>query len=242
MGNCPCERFKDEIEESSFYENIESSIVTIKKDKGKLVLLNRKIKEFNFLPRESNQKILISSTTTKTLSSQSTSTTLPKSVVNQNTFHIVIYGPTKSGKTTFALKINNQKVTNYYIPSIYTEKYKVPITVKDKTFDLIITIPKPSEQTVFLDADCYYIFFDLTDSNSLNEIKNKIVPMLQHALKPIFLIGNKNDQKIFVQKIEIDNLCQKLKCRYFEISSLKGMGILKLIKKTKRKLVKRRKL
>lgn len=159
----------------------------------------------------------------------------PTIIEDKNLIHISIYGSPKTGKTTFANRLSKRKTNSLYVPSKCTEIIKPSMRFDDldkEKYTFFITIP-PSEQPQIIKANCYYVFFDLSNPQTFIEAQNFIVTQLVKFGEPIFLIGNMSDQKSQVSKEKIARFCKSQKCFYFEISALQETGLINLMSFTK---------
>ena len=95
-----------------------------------------------------------------------------KNLLKNQEFKIVIYGPPETGKSTFGLKLTNNKICNFYIPSVFNEIFKTQIILNRQLFQFEIVIPNLEEQNSLIEANCYFIFFDISTNKSLIEAKN----------------------------------------------------------------------
>ena len=149
-----------------------------------------------------------------------------------NELNIVVYGHSFTGKSTFGLKLSKKKLSNYYIPSLFLEIFKVPVRINDKSYLISITIPKSGDTKQILEANCYYYFFDISAEESFSYVSTLINEHSTKFKKPFFLIGNKCDKKRTVPKEDIEELKQKINCSYAEISALESIGLTNLMKVT----------
>jgi GTPase SAR1 family protein len=144
---------------------------------------------------------------------------------------ILIYGDRESGKTSFSIKICEQKFVNYYIPSLSDEKKIKLLRLKpySKKFKLEFNVTNNINE--IKEADCYIILYDVTSLNSFIFAKSLIENKIFCKEKPIFLIGNKID---IGKKINIPYLQEflfKYNCYFFYISLKESNGISLLLEK-----------
>lgn len=149
---------------------------------------------------------------------------------NKENFKIAIYGPSESGKTTFAIKFTKNKVSKFYIPSVFPEVIQSTILIENETQNFLFVIPTREEQTKIIQADSYFIFFDLNDKKSFNEARSFLVNYCKFLNNPVYLIGNKCDINTTVPEKEISKLCSKVGTKFFKISAQKGFGVIDLVK------------
>lgn len=160
-------------------------------------------------------------------------------VLSDSDYQIGIYGSPDTGKSTFGLKLTKNKLTNYYIPSLFTEMFTINMIIKSKLYSVGITIPQNSEHNSIINANCFLIFFDLSNRPTFEEAKKKISIFFRKRKEPVYLVGNKCDKKQDIPEIEIKRFCRKNKILYFKISSLEGIGLSELMKNIKEKVGKK---
>ncbi len=142
---------------------------------------------------------------------------------------ILIYGPPESGKTSFIIRYFENKFDSCYIPSFSDEITKKRCFLNyGKKFNLEIIVSNNLNK--IQNADCYFIFFDISSKISFEEAK-KIIDDIINTNKTIFLIGNKKDLKNVVLEKNIHDLCKKYNLEYFLISVKDNIGISAMMKK-----------
>jgi len=143
---------------------------------------------------------------------------------------ILIYGPPESGKTSFIIRYFENKFDSCYIPSFSDEITKKSCFLNyGKKFNLEIIVSNNLNK--IQNADCYFIFFDISSKNSFEETKKIIINYIINNNKKIFLIGNKKDLKNVVSEKNINDLCKKYNLEYFLISVKDNIGISAMMKK-----------
>ena len=143
---------------------------------------------------------------------------------------ILIYGPPESGKTSFIIRYFENKFDSCYIPSFSDEITKKSCFLNyGKKFNLEIIVSNNLNK--IQNADCYFIFFDISSKNSFEEAKKIIINYIINNNKKIFLIGNKKDLKNVVLEKNIQDLCKKYHLEYFLISVKDNIGISAMMKK-----------
>lgn len=144
---------------------------------------------------------------------------------------ILIYGEKETGKTSFVMKICKHKFENFYIPSFNDERTEKMLRLKpySKRFKLEFIVSNNID--IIKNADCYFIFYDVTCLHSLNFAKNLIENKILSQKKPIFLIGNKIDLKINVEYDLLDNYVSLYNLKLFNISIKESNGISSLLEK-----------
>ena len=148
-----------------------------------------------------------------------------------NAVHIVVYGGSGTGKTTFGFEVSKKKRNEYYIPSLSTEIIKTELIYQRKYYKTLFSIPSCTfKDPDILKADCYFVFFDYSDPQTFLAAEKFIENYLLHYSEPIFLIGNKCDLVKGVSIEKIQRLCANKGLKFFQISARTGFGILKLMK------------
>ena len=153
-------------------------------------------------------------------------------------FRIVIYGAPESGKSTFGLSITNKKISKYYIPSVYSEIFNSQMFINSNICSFEIVIPASGDCYLNDNANCYFIFFDLSNLKSFEEA-TIMINELKNTKIPLFLVGNKCDKTRAVLEKGIKKLCKKTKVSYFEISASEGIGIHNLMKSAGEKITRK---
>ena len=142
---------------------------------------------------------------------------------------ILIYGGNETGKTSFVLKVCNNKFDVFYIPSFSDERTNKSMMLNQKKFELQFIVSNDTSN--IQDADCYLIFYDLTSLASYNYAKNLIIEKISKFNYPIFLIGNKCDLRNKINLNDLKDFCNDYKCEEFKISIKDYIGISSLLKK-----------
>jgi small GTP-binding protein len=158
---------------------------------------------------------------------------------NKNILKVAIIGGKGVGKTSFLLKVLNNKFEKLYIPTIDIEKRTKIINNEGKqyTFYFIVTpgdsIYKSNYSMYFQKANFICIFYDMSDVDSFNEAKqlffNDIRSVIQTTTTTthINVIGNKKDiaNSKVLQSQEIKRFCEENKVTSYEISVKSGIGM-----------------
>ena len=152
---------------------------------------------------------------------------------NSNEKYIAIYGPEESGKTSFVLKYCNNKFDNFYIPSFEEEITNKNCVINTKPYKLKFTVCINTNQIV--DADCYFIFYDMSSQSSLNSAIEILDKKIKYFNKQIFFIGNKSDSKVKLDESKLKEIISKnkIKCEIFSISVKDNIGIAAMMSKFK---------
>ena len=142
---------------------------------------------------------------------------------------ILIYGGNETGKTSFVLKVCNNKFDVFYIPSFSDEKTNKSIMLNQKKFELQFIVSNDTSN--IQEADCYFIFYDLTSLASYNYAKNLIIENIFKLNIPIFLIGNKCDLRNKINLNDLKQFCTDYNCNEFKISIKDYIGVSSILKK-----------
>ena len=153
--------------------------------------------------------------------------------------NIVLIGEKQSGKSSFVIKITENRFENLYIPTVYIETISKVMTYNNKRYVLNFDVT-PGEQEYQQDYSSLYgkshfifLFYDVTNLGSFNrakkfvkkELKNQVI-MYSHKFSNIFIIGNKIDSSPFIESSsQIKSYCEKHKLEFFEISVKTNAGI-----------------
>ena len=139
-----------------------------------------------------------------------------------------LFGDSSVGKSTIIKMYENPKydISNitstigidYVLKKYEFEKYIIKLQIWDtagseKFFSMT--------QSYYRDIFCPIFFFSLNDYQSFKNIKNWLIRYNNYNTGypyKMFLIGNKSDLDILVQKEEIDNLCKEKFLIYKEIN------------------------
>ncbi|NXB73963.1 RHOD protein, partial [Donacobius atricapilla] len=124
----------------------------------------------------------------------------------------VIVGDGGCGKTSLLLAFAKGDFPEAYIPTVF-EKYTASLQVADKPVKIHLWDTAGQEDydrlrpLSYSDADVVLICFDVTDSNSFDNIQSKWYPEVNHFCKgvPVLLVGCKMDLR------QDQEMLQKLK-------------------------------
>ena len=153
--------------------------------------------------------------------------------------NIVLIGEKQSGKSSFVIKLAENRFENLYIPTVFIETISKVMTYNNKRYVLNFDVT-PGEQeyqqdysTLYAKSNFIFLFYDVTNLGSFlrakkfikKELKNKIV-MYSHNFSNIFIIGNKIDSTPFIESsTQIRSYCEKHQLEFFEISVKTNAGI-----------------
>ena len=153
--------------------------------------------------------------------------------------NIVLIGEKQSGKSSFVIKLAENRFENLYIPTVFIETISKVMTYNNKRYVLNFDVT-PGEQeyqqdysTLYAKSNFIFLFYDVTNLGSFlrakkfikKELKNKVV-MYSHNFSNIFIIGNKIDSTPFIESsTQIRSYCEKHQLEFFEISVKTNAGI-----------------
>ena len=140
---------------------------------------------------------------------------------------ILIYGEHETGKTSFVLKVCNNKFDIFYIPSFSDEKTNKNLILNYKNFNIEFIVS--NETSIIKESDLYLIFYDLTSKESHNKAKNLIIEKIYQPI--FFLIGNKSDLRNKINIPDLKDFSQKYCFDEVKISIKDSIGVSSLLKK-----------
>ena len=158
-----------------------------------------------------------------------------KKLLGQKKITFVLLGDTEVGKSSFAIKFTDNRFEQYYVPSISTEYKSKNIVINKHNYILNFIVIIGGEydaikyEKEFSCCDFFLFFYDVTNENSFNQIKNNITK-LEKFLEvyeeydinfPNFcLVGNKYDSETTKKfdKEKVQKLVDIYKLNNYEIS------------------------
>eukprot|EP01080_Neovahlkampfia_damariscottae_P006798 gene6798-10964_t len=163
---------------------------------------------------------------------------IPPPEIKKKEFKIVLIGGPKVGKSTLfhyqKYGVFNQK---NYLSTIGAEFFQFSVVIENLQYKLNLwdcgEDRLRSLFPVFLrGADLAVLMFDLNDQQSFSDVyiwrdlMNKKIEQDKNDYIPIFLIGNKNDLEINVEKYEIQQFIESnpTNCEYEEMSLKQGIN------------------
>ena len=149
---------------------------------------------------------------------------LDKAEEEKNQINILLVGDTNTGKTSFVKRFIFNKYDLTFVASIGVDFELKKIKYKNKIYTIRLFDTAGQERfksitkSYFRLANAYFIFFDLSNKDSLNHIHNWIDLIKEYSEKSIFIIlGNKDDLK---KKISDEIINENLE-RYKDIIFIK---------------------
>ena len=136
-----------------------------------------------------------------------------KKIPKVNVITIILLGETNVGKTSIFERFKKEGFKEYQSSSIGVDYETRVIDYKDKKYTIILYDTAGQERfrsitpSYYHLANGFFIVFDLTNENSLNEIKNWIDSIKENSKVTKFIIlGNKDDLKDKKMSDEVINL------------------------------------
>ena len=151
---------------------------------------------------------------------------------------IIICGPFESGKTSFLIRLCDDKYDDYYIPSIKNEIREKNIFFGEKEVKFKFIVTNTLKDNFHEEINCYFVLYDVNNKQSfinakkifydylLNDNKNRVIND-----KVIFFIGNKKDLIDNLNNNEVENFCLKNNIINMCISVKDNIGFVALIQK-----------
>lgn len=164
--------------------------------------------------------------------------TKPTTYINiQSPLHIRIVGPKESGKTTFVIRLKENRFESFYIPSITHEQTQIRCMLHANVTKIIFTVEdiETFDINSLSKEEFLFVFFDESSLHSYEIAKTFIErnTMLYNSLhnKDMFLIGNKSDIKSHHLDINsIEEFCKRNQIIFSQISVRNNRGIPDLMK------------
>ena len=164
---------------------------------------------------------------------------LGKAEEEKNQINILLVGDTNTGKTSFVKRFIFNKYDLTFVASIGVDFELKKIKYKNKIYSIRLFDTAGQERfksitkSYFRLANAYFIFFDLSNKDSLNHIHNWIDLIKEYSEKSIFIIlGNKDDlKKKISDEIINENLERYKDIIFIKISVSKNYNIKKAIER-----------
>ena len=131
-------------------------------------------------------------------------------LLRQKTIKFVLLGDVEVGKSSFAIKFTDNRFEQYYVPSITTEYKSKNIKINNHNYILNFVVIVGGDYDVikyeneFYNCDFFLFFYDVTNENSFNQIKNNILKLEKYfeayevfgkEIPNFCLVGNKYDSE-----------------------------------------------
>lgn len=147
----------------------------------------------------------------------------------KNIKKMVLIGDGGVGKTAFAAQARNVGFTNRYIATIGVEVR--PVTNSDIQFMVWDCAGQEKfgglRDGYYIGADCCVAMFSLDSRSSFKNINKWLIDFRRVCPNaPIILCGNKSDEQRKVPQEKINNLSEKLKIPYLQVSVKNNTNIL----------------
>ena len=163
--------------------------------------------------------------------------------LNRTSVNIIIVGDKNVGKSSFALKLKNNKYNDKYTPNDKNddERFIFKNVNGERTYHLnvaIINNENNIKEETRRQLDYCLIFYDMNNENSIdfainlfsNYLKSELENVNNNSLSHVIFIGNKFDINKQVNDKIID-ICDKFKMNHFEISVKDNINIEQMINK-----------
>ena len=226
------EKLNNKIEDKYKEEKIGKEIKKTEEKTKELTLKNIKEivenKEIK-IKKENNEISTKSSDKVNTDISNKNSLIDNKIIKPKNYKTIIIYGENETGKTSFVLKVCNNKFDVFCIPSFSDEKTNKNLILNSKNYNIEFIVS--NDTSMIKECDLFLIFYDLTSLSSYNIAKNLIIEKIYKMNHPIFLIGNKSDLRNQINIPDLKEFTQQYCFEEFKISIKESIGIPSLLKK-----------
>ena len=146
---------------------------------------------------------------------------------------IVLLGNSSVGKTSLTGRYTNNKMEDNYMSTIGVDYFEKKITIANKNINLRIMDTcgqekyKSISKQLVRNVDGIIFVFDLTNSQSFNDIDNWLTDANNIAKKKAILIGNKKDlvDSKSVNENQIENLEKKMNMKCFQTSAKTGENV-----------------
>ena len=160
------------------------------------------------------------------------------SLKGKNEMNIVLIGEKQTGKSSFIIKLIENRFENLYIPTVFIERSSKKIIYDNKTYILNFEVTPGDEEykedysELYFKAHFILLFYEVGRKDSLKraknyakkELKNQMV-MYSNNSSSIYFIGNKIDIYPNQSNLDVKKYCDKHKINFFEISVKTNSGI-----------------
>ncbi len=157
--------------------------------------------------------------------------------LNRTNVNIIIVGDKFVGKTSYAIKLKDNKFNDDYIPTTDNEdeRFILKVVNGERTYLLNVAIINNVEfikEAIKKQLDYCLVFYDMNNENSMdfaknvfeNYLKSELENVNNNSLSHVIFIGNKCDlNNNFNNKIE--GICNEYKMNHFEISVKENIKI-----------------
>ena len=157
--------------------------------------------------------------------------------LNRTNVNIIIVGDKFVGKTSYAIKLKDNKFNDDYIPTTddEDERFILKVVNGERTYLLNVAIINNIEfikEAIKKQLDYCLVFYDMNNENSMdfaknvfeNYLKSELENVNNNSLSHVIFIGNKCDlNNNFNNKIE--GICNEYKMNHFEISVKENIKI-----------------
>ena len=193
-------------------------------------ILEKKIEKKN---QKQNKKPIINQSTDYEIKLKESS-----SLKGKNEMNIVLIGEKQTGKSSFIIKLIENRFENLYIPTVFIERSSKKILYNNKTYILNFEVTPGVEEykedytELYSKAHFILLFYEVGRNDSLKRAKNFIKKELKNQMvmysnnsSSIYFIGNKIDIYPNQSNLDVKKYCDKHKINFFEISVKTNSGI-----------------
>ena len=154
---------------------------------------------------------------------------------------IHIFGPSQSGKSSFVIRLCENRFEQFYIPSIGQESNQCKCVINGYfcTINFVVQNYADFNPLEINKNDYIFVFFDESSSLSLTQAKQFIALIREHkSLNDVecFLVGNKCEIKNYSdEEHQLNVFCKAYDVKLFHISVQNNTGIPFLLKSLENK-------
>jgi len=159
--------------------------------------------------------------------------------------NIILIGEKQSGKSSFVIKVVNNRFENIYIPTVFIENETKILTFNNKKYILNFNVTPGVQEyqedysELYSKSNFILLFFDINNHGSFQRAKNFVkkelnnkVLMYPNNYSNICFVANKIDKVPFDESnLYFKSYCEKYNLQYFEISVKTNTGIGYMINK-----------
>jgi len=156
-----------------------------------------------------------------------------KKIKGKNNINVVVIGYNEVGKSSFCIRLVENRFEDFYIPSICNENFFKMSLFNERNYKINFTVilggPKIEKQENILStADFFLLIYDITKIRSFNQINIYLKQIKKYLFfydkegefPNFFLLGNKSDleEERKVSSQIVNKCIEKYKIKHFDIS------------------------
>ena len=158
--------------------------------------------------------------------------------------NIVLIGEKQSGKSSFIIKLIENRFESLYIPTVFIERCSKVVIFNNKQYILNFEVTPGVEEykedysELYSKSNFVLLFYEVGKQDSLKRAKNYVKKELKNQIllysnntSNIYFIGNKIDLYPEQNNSDIMKYCEKHQINFFEISVKTNAGINSLMSK-----------